>query len=261
MKKVTMLENGTRVEIDGGSVKHFGADGNVLYDSEKMKKRLLSKATENNGDGLNSSLQTKATIPNFCYIGKNEREVISKWLEGAKPTTKRQNSFIVRVNRALRIKYDFQISMTRPSFDEKGDICYKDGNDEIASGISSTEWKAKANMFYNSTKWHSELASLREGDLLKAYLVARGIETLESVCCDDKVQEIYLSPKDKAYKYKNGSGQAYEIYSLGGQFVFNDACFYEKDVEQSDADFVYDTCPQSLNDGYGVVVLIRNAIY
>lgn len=128
-------------------------------------------------------------------MGAEERKVIKRWLYKAKPETKNQETFLRRVQIALdEVQYDFFISNIEPSLNENGDIFFKEGT-KIITDINCHEWKACAERFYKDSEWHSELADLREGDLLKAYKIATGYWSLynisESRAFHESINEVF----------------------------------------------------------------------
>lgn len=116
----------------------------------------------------------KDDVSFFRYIGAKERKEIESWLGIVKCETSNQQSFIKRVQIALdEVQYDFYIADIEPSQDENGKIYYK-ANSRFYGELSFEEWEKSAENFYCDDEFKSTLASLYEGDLLKAYKFAIG---------------------------------------------------------------------------------------
>lgn len=210
MKQVIILDNGTKIEIDGNNAKFIGADGSVLYDSTAI-----------------SYSKPALTVPYFFLMGAPERNKVAEWFNEVNfkvgKEKEKQRKFLDRVGCALcLVKHDYYIATLEPSFDKHGNILYKEG-ELVATGISFAEWKNKAMNFYSDGEWHSELALLEEGDLFKAYRIAMGYWTIEYVCDDSTSAGNYCYAPNAALDFevsgarevggfRDGVGNTYEIY-------------------------------------------------
>ena len=211
MKKIT-LSNGGTVEIVDPEVRHLDSKGKVLYDSA-----IRGNKTE--------------SIPYFFLMGEEERMLVATWVDSVTPKSNSQEDFIWRVVDALKIiDYDYQIATLEPSFDEKGEIFYREGQ-EVARGISLEEWENRANHFYYDGSWYSGLATLYEGDLFKAYRIAKGYWTIRYVCDDSSSAGNYIdSPLGSdsfdltgakiVGGFKDGVGNTYEVYKKGKKYCY-----------------------------------------
>lgn len=254
MRKVILLENGSRVDIDGCNVRHVAANGTILYSTS----------------GVEFFTDVPEKISYFFFMGEYEREKVRRWLQEITPTTTRQQSFITRVKDALRIiNYDYKIATLEPSLDSEGGIFYKEGF-PVAMGLTNQEWKEKAEQFYVDDEWYSELAEIHEGDLFKAYRVACGYWSLEAICDDSLLLDKFSSPTYAPHNlelsgartiggFKDGIGNTYHIYKtdmgyaqVGGRYIFPGCGF--------SATFSYYTnIPTSISHfGTAVLVLKRN---
>jgi len=211
MKKIT-LSNGSTVEILDPEVRHLDSNGKVLYDSASRKSK-------------------RENIPYFFFMGEEERSLVSTWVDTVTPETNAQEDFIWRVVDALRaIDYDYQIATLEPSFDENGEIFYQEGQ-EVGRGISFEEWENRANRFYYNSSWYSALATIHEGDLFKAYRIAKGYWTIRYVCDDSSSAGNYIdSPLGSdtfdptgakiVGGFKDGVGNTYEVYKKGSKYCY-----------------------------------------
>lgn len=231
MRQVIILDNGTKIEIDGNDAKFIGIDGSVLYDSTVAS---YSKPT--------------LTVPYFFLMGAPERKKVAEWFNEVNykvgKEKQKQREFLDRVGCALcLVKHDYYIATLEPSFDDKRvKILYKEG-EPVATGIAFAEWKNKAMNFYSDGEWHSELALLEEGDLFKAYRIAMGYWTIEYVCDDSSSAGNYWSAPDATLDFevsgarevggfRDGIGNTREIYQsqfgftiVGGAYNI-DSCNY-----------------------------------
>ena len=116
----------------------------------------------------------------FNFIGKIERKLVKKWCKIEMAKTDEQLDFLKIVQASLdEVKYDYWLPNIEPSIDKYGRIYYKEG-DEVATDISCSEWKKKAEQFAPSCG--SELANLYELYLWYALRIVNGFWTLEYVC-------------------------------------------------------------------------------
>ena len=253
MKQIIMLDNGTKLEIDGDNVKHIAADGIILYDT-----------------AVSSIENTEAAIRRYFFlIGASEREKVENWIETVVPETVEQETFFKRVRKALEeIAYDYKIAILEPSFDQNGKIFYKEGN-EVARGIKFGEWKEKAEEFYSDGKWYSDMAWLEEGDLFKAYRIAMGYWSIKYVCDDSSsdgnyqnapnaTHNVEVSGAKKVGGFCDGVGNAYEIYQTESGFALVGGCYHNFGNYCPVADTFYIKKANILSyDGFGVLVLRR----
>lgn len=127
----------------------------------------------------------KKDISCFRYMGANERRLVEDWFWQVQPDNKCQEAFLKRVQLALKeIHYDYMIATIEPSLNEYDDVFYKKGY-RTQTNMDFYSWKNAAERFFVNDEWHSELASLYEGDLFKAYNMATGYWSLNAV--DTKV--------------------------------------------------------------------------
>ena len=140
-------------------------------------------------------MNRKREISCFRYMGAKEREVVARWLYKIWPKNQLQESFLKRVQKALEeVKYDYLIATIEPCVNADGMLFYKKGSKTITD-MSFNEWEEAAKRFYTDENWHSELATLFEGDLLKAYKIATGYWSMESIVDtvqrEDTMTELY----------------------------------------------------------------------
>lgn len=140
----------------------------------------------------------------FRYMGAEERDIIKNWLycelSKTQEHTQNQKCFLERVQLALNeVWYDFFIADTAPSLNENGDIFYRKGS-RIVTDINCIEWNESANRFFENEEWYSELASLYEGDLLKAYKIATNYWTLANI----SEKRVFEQPINEIFKLHNG---------------------------------------------------------
>lgn len=212
MKLWFPLSDCTIVEITDDEVRHLDSNGKVFYDSQSRKS-------------------IRDDIPYFFFMGEEERKLVATWVDMVTPETNAQEDFIWRVVDALKIvDYDYQIATLEPSFDENGEIFYQEGK-EVARGISFEEWDNRANRFYYNCLWHSTLATIYEGDLFKAYRIAKGYWTLRYVCDDSSSAGNYidsplgsnsfdLTGEKIVGGFKDGVGNTYEVYKKGSKYCY-----------------------------------------
>ena len=178
--KIIKLENGGKVEFidDVKGVIVTSAHGMIIeFDGEGEIKKF-----------------SKAKRPhNFFKMGKEERNVVRRWLFLAKPKTSNQKAFLNYVSEALAvITYDYKISTIEAS--HKNDKLYFEEGKSVARGINSEVWTKMAKNYWPKKK--SRLATLYELLLWYAYRVAKGYWSLEYVCDDSSLEGNYLdSPK------------------------------------------------------------------
>ena len=147
-------------------------------------------------------MSTKMDFSCFRYMGAEERGIITYWLEQIWPQNSVEENFLKRVQIALReVNYDFWISEVRPSVNERGEIFFR-RNCKTIIDMNLLEWEDAANHFGESVSKKSRLATLCEGDLLKAYHMAMVKHGLALV-----VENI-----DQEFCEK-------ELYTLNGGFV------------------------------------------
>ena len=178
----------------------------------------------------------------FRYMGANKRRIVAEWLLYVQPDNQHQEIFLKRVQFALeQIHYDYMIATIEPSIDENEDVFYKRGC-KSENDMSFIKWQNTAARFYTDDEWRSELASLQEGDLLKAYKMATQYWSLNAVV--EKVQR------------ENQTTELYQLYD-GFVTVKNQ---HEGQGRQFEPTFDY--VSRELADVgskvYGIVVLKRN---
>ena len=156
----------------------------------------------------------------FRYIGAGERDVIRKWLAYEKGQefnhTQNQKCFLERVQLALNeVWYDFFIADTAPLLNENDDIFYRRGSKTVTD-INCIEWNKSANRFFENEEWYSELASLYEGDLLKAHNIAITYWTLANIS-ESRVLE---QPINEIFKLYDGFAIVKNCYEgTGRRFI------------------------------------------
>ena len=141
-----------------------------------MKKYFVKFARKEAGQ-----MDRKKDLSCFRYMGANERRVITEWLWQVQPKNSEQEVFLKRVLQALeQVNYDYRIATIEPSLNEFDDVFYKEGS-KIQTNMNFYDWQNAAERFYSDNEWHSELANLYEGDLLKAYNMATGYWSLNAI--------------------------------------------------------------------------------
>ena len=261
MKRVIMLDNGARVEVNGSEVKHIDANGNVLYDTVKVS---------------HVKAQNVWGFPYFFLMGEVERKKVAEWFDQVSlkvnKEKSRQYEFLNRVEDALKvIDYDYYIATIESSFDEDGNIFYEEGN-PVARGISLFEWEKKSTAFFSVGGWHSELAMLEEGDLFKAYRIAMGYWTIEYVCDDSSLFGNYWNAPKSAHGievsgarevggFKDGIGNTYEVYQTKSGLVLVGG-YYCNDGDILPVSYIhYNYDPNRINfNASGVLVLKRSTV-
>jgi hypothetical protein len=150
--------------------------------------------------------------------------------------------------------------------DKAGKLYFAPGN-VVAIGRDLDEWKKKASQYYYDGEWYSELATLCEGDLFKAYRIAIGKWTMNYVCVDsstdgnyvnspERSPEFDLSGAKKVGGFADGVGNTYQIFQTKSGFALVGAgyCDIEHDYPVANADYINN--PNFIGDyGSGVVVL------
>ena len=173
----------------------------------------------------------------FFLMGKEERELVRKWLSSVASETREQVIFLKDVENALAaIDYNYRIATIEPSLDNSGKLFYKNG-EKVASLFSCNEWKIKGKEF--APEWGSDLATLYELFLWYAYRIAKGLWTLEYVCDDSSSAGNYsdspdashgfeVSGKRKVGGFADGVGNTYKIVAhnagfaaCGGDYHYN----------------------------------------
>ena len=131
-------------------------------------------------------MNRKRHISCFRYMGANERRIVAEWLGQTRSENQHQEAFLKRVQFAIeQVHYDYMIATIEPSLDENEDVFYKRGHKTLTD-MSFVRWQNAVEHFYSDEEWHSELATLQEGDLLKAYKMATQYWSLNAII--EKVQ-------------------------------------------------------------------------
>lgn len=220
-KQFFELADGGKVEVSNFCVKVHSTDGNcVIFNGEG---KCLG---EDRGS-------TPEWMRHFFLMGKAERAKVEEWYENVNPTTKAQRFFLERVKDALdAIDYDYKIATLEPSFDEDGDLCYVAGN-KVAEGMDLLSWKKKAKGFYLDSNWHSELATLMEGELFVAYRIAMGYWSIGYVCDNSSSAGNYGVARMLEYSgarevggFRDGTGNTRKVYCTKKGFAITGGdCF------------------------------------
>lgn len=157
----------------------------------------------------------------FRYIGAEERDVIKNWLywelSKIQEHTQNQKCFLERVQLALNeVWYDFFIADVAPSLNENGDIFYRRGSKTVTD-INCVEWNESANRFFENEEWYSKLASLYEGDLLKAYKIATDYWSLSNI----SENRIFAQPINEIFKLNEGFAIVKNCYEDSGRYFIS----------------------------------------
>ena len=164
----------------------------------------------------------------FC-IGKNARDVITRWYLTQQGNTCRQKRFLEEVGKALDyIDYDYKIATLEPSLDANGRLYYKEG-EKVCTILSCFEWEEVIRNFSSSCK--TEIATLYELFLWYALRIAKGWLTLEFVCDDSSEKGNYLNSPNSSHKFeisgarevggaRDGVGNSYKLVKHGANFVW-----------------------------------------
>ena len=175
----------------------------------------------------------------FRYMGAEERGIITYWLEQIWPQNSVEENFLKRVLIALRkVNYDFWISEVRPSVNECEQIFFR-RNCKTIIDMNLSEWEDAANRFGEHVSKKSRLATLYEGDLLKAYhmaMVKNGlalvVENIEQEFCEK------------------------ELYTLNGGFVVLKTKSIREGVQtQTSFDYIGRELAHLYSGVFGVVTL------
>ena len=141
-----------------------------------MKKYFVKFARKEAG-----KMDCRKDLSCFLYMGADERRIVAEWLWQVEPKNYEQEAFLKRVQMALEyVQYDYRIATLEPSLNEYDDVFYKEGY-KTQTNMSFYNWQKSAERFYFDSEWHSELANMYEGDLLKAYNMATGYWSLNAI--------------------------------------------------------------------------------
>ena len=252
MDNTIKLPNGERLEKQGKAFKHFDSQGRILGDSSS------AKPTPNE----------IMTMQYFFLMGEEERETVYDWFFEVTPQTENQQKFIERVEKALnKIKEDYRIATMEPSFDKKGGICYGERK-KVATNRTGPEWETLAINFCNANKWYSGLATLEEGDIFKAYRVAKGFWSLSLICDASTIGNykdsptatgsLELSGNRKVAGFISSVGNTYEIFRAGQGYALVGGTYEKSGSEYPIANVQYFSGKNvKVKNGTGVVVLRR----
>ena len=228
MRYDILLKDGTRVIVDGETIRHIGLDGKELYSYSSSEAPFAPD--EKKVEMVNSY---------FFQIGDAEREKVAIWLNNVPSSTEKQKRFLDRVEFALtrtRVPFVFKIATLEPSLSEDGKIFYEEGQ-RVGRGISYAEWDKAASAFYSDSEWYSALALPEEGDLFIAYRVAMGMWSFEYVCDDSSnagnfwdsptsSRNFELSGARIVGGFKDGTGNTLKIFkddstfiTVGGEYI------------------------------------------
>lgn len=186
----------------------------------------------------------KDDVSFFRYIGAKERKAIESWLGIVKCETSNQKSFIKRVQIALNeVQYDFYIADVEPSQSENGKIYYK-ANSKFYGELSFDDWEKSAKNFYCDGEWKSDLASLYEGDLLKAYKLVIGYWDFTNL------SEQYIT--------ENYTRQLFTL--LDGYAVLKICYKNSAQIFESTIDYYCASFKNTLTQALGIVSIKRNNI-
>lgn len=187
-------------------------------------------------------MSAKMDFSCFRYMGAKERDVVADWLDKIWPQNDIEESFLKRVQIALReVKYDFWIAESYPSINENDEIFYRHKCKTII-GFNLMEWDRAAKSFYKYANIKSRLSTLYEGDLLRAYHIAIGNDKL--------TQFIEQVDYEKCER---------ELYKLGDDFVIV-KLQHERNGKQVQIgfDYINKDLAALCGDVFGVVTLETN---
>lgn len=224
----------------------------------------------------------------FVRVTSDMRAEVSEWLETIKDEGPEhafgmepreiweRKDFIRRARIAVKyIDYEYYCAGMEPSFDEDGKIYYKKGM-PVGKGIGLEEWKTKAAEFFNSSGWHSELAILMEGDLFKAWRVAKGFWTLDYICNDSSSEGNFKDSPDSSHGFevsgsrkvggfRDGVGNTHEVYQtddrkgfvvVGGSAKESGDIFPAASARYFGEHYIHQPI---IANGRGIVVIKRNS--
>lgn len=250
--KVIKLENGGKVEFieDVKGVIVTSTHGLVI---------------EFDGEGEFKKISRVKKPHTFFKMGKEERDLVRRWLFLAKPKTPNQEFFLKYVSEAQKaITYDYKISTIEAS-QKNGKIYFEEGKG-VARGINSEIWAKMAKTYW--PKKNSRMATLYELLLWYAYRVAKEYWTLEYVCDDSSLEGNYydspktshifeVSGKREVGGFFDGAGNTKKLVTHENAFaICGGACgsfgkeFPVGKVELSDKNFIHMTAS-------AVVVLLK----
>lgn len=247
-QSIIELKDGARIELTAKGFKVISSTGKILYFDEY------------------GNLVTKFDY--FFKMGKNEREVVGKWVKEVKAETEKQESFLEKVKAALNIvDYDYKISTIEPSIGENGVIYFEKGN-PVAVGISELMWREYAKKF--DEKCNSRLATLSELLLWYAYRIAIRAWDFSYLADNsssagnywnspEASQEFELSGVREVGGFSDGIGNTDKLVSLEtGGFALVGGFYYNFGFEKPVANIkVCDASRACITHGSGVIVLLN----
>jgi len=254
------LRDGTRVIVDGETVRHVGLNGKDLYEYSCLEvSPVLDEKKAQMVDAY------------FFLMGEKEKERVASWTDTVEASTERQERFVNRVKFALaRVPYVFKIATLEPSLNDEGRIFYEEGK-RVGRGIPYASWDAEASSFYSDKNWHSALASPEEGDLFVAYRVAMKMWSFEYVCDDSSKAGNYWDSPTSSHNFEpsgvrrvggfcDGIGNTLRIFKDDSTFVVGGGDYIDSGVDNP-VTGIHEIAYNAMDTNYrgcGVVVLRKN---
>lgn len=245
LKKEVEISECDDVQVDGTTVIVVKPDGSIGY----------------------SSMQDE--IKNFFFMGEEQNIEAKCWLTF---NIKEAVEYFGpnRVDAMFNVWHDYYHPILEPSIYANDSLYYKKGA-QVARGIRNSDWEKKANQFLHNSEWHSELATLAEGDLFKVLRISRGLWTPQYVCKDSSSAGNYFdSPKakcllqpsgaDEVGGFADGVGNTYQIYKDNNSgFVKVGGCCHSYGSKNPVANVEYCSNADEVNYyGCGIIAIKRN---